>query len=115
MRIPFEYDVDDLNEAAGFLYLEDDFLVFELQVLALGLVKRESEIIKAERSVIEDIEVRKGLIKDRLVVSSHSIKLLKAIPGRHATEIVLKIKKKHRREAEEFVDRVHLWLDEAGA
>lgn len=111
MRIPFEFDVDDFNEANGFLYLEDDYLVFDIQIRLLGLAKRDSETVKAERGVIHDVEVRRGFIKDRLVVTTRSVKLLKSIPGEHASEIKLKIKRRYRKDAEDFVDLVHLWLD----
>lgn len=111
MRIPFEFDVDDFNEVGGFLYLEDDYLVFEYDILILGITKRDHEVVKAERGAITDVFVRRGFIKDRVVVKTHSLKLLNAIPGKHASEIELKIKKRHRREAEEFTEMVLDWMD----
>lgn len=112
MRIPFEISVDDINEAAGFLYLEDDYLVFEYHILKWGVIRGEHAIVKTERGVIDELRVRRGLFKDRLVIATHSLKLLQEIPGRHASEIELRVKKRYRREVEAFLQKVLSWKNE---
>lgn len=115
MRIPFEAEIDDFNEMAGFLYLEDDYLVFEYDILKLGILKANHVVVKAERGLINDLRIKHGLFKDRLFVASHSPKLLNEVPGKHASEIQLNIKRRYRRDLDVFVDAVLEWVDEEPA
>ncbi len=115
MRIPFEIpSFDEVDEAAGFLYLEEEYLVFEYHILQWGLIKSEPSIVKAERGVIDDVRVQRGWFKDRLLIATHNIELLKAIPGPHASEIELRTKKKYRPQVEVFVEQVFVWKDRRG-
>lgn len=114
MSIPFK--LPDLHggfsEAEGFARLESDFLVFEIQVAALGLFKDDVEIIKAEPGVIADIQFDKGWIRDRIRILPGKFELLKAFPGKPMGEIVLKTKRKHREIARLFVSDVHRWKNQ---
>lgn len=96
MRIPFEIsEVDDHHEAAGYVYLAEDFLVFEFHVRKWGLFKGETATVKVERGVIDGISVQRRLFRDRLLVATSSLDLLREIPGPHVSEIELRTKRRY--------------------
>ena len=115
MSIPFK--LPDLHggfsEAEGFVRLESEFLVFEVQVAALGMFKDDVEIIKAEPGVIADINFDKGLFRDKIRILPSKFELLKAFPGKPMGEIILKTKRKHREIARLFVNDVRRWKNES--
>lgn len=110
MRIPFEIKTDsDIDETAGLLYLEGEFLVFEWYVLQWGISKGETTTVKVERGVIDGIRTERRWWKDRLWIATRNLELLKAIPGPHVAEVELRTKKKHRAAVEAFVRAVIAW------
>jgi hypothetical protein len=114
MRIPFKItSVEENHEATGFLYIDDDFLVFEYQILKWGITKGASGTVKAERGVIDAVRVKRGLFKDQLLVATRNIQLLREIPGPHVSEIELRTKKKHRDQIDAFIQEVWAWKSSA--
>ncbi len=113
MRIPFEIpEVDEVHEAAGYVYLEDEYLVFEFHVLNWGITKGEQTIVKAERGVVDGIRAQPGWFKDRLLIETHNTRLLKEIPGTHVAAIELRTKKRHRLQVGQFIELVQAWKRE---
>lgn len=102
-RIPFEISHELADEITGLLYLEDGYLVFEIQVVAWGISKRPVEIVKAELGLIEHVRHQPGILKDSIFIVPKRAQLLEAIPGSHKGELRLKVKKSYRTEAEAFV------------
>ena len=110
MRIPFEIpDVNETDEAKGFVYLEGDFLVFDIDILSWGIAKSDSKTVKAERGVINSIRLEPRWFKDRLYIGTKKVELLKEIPGPHVDEIELRTRKKHRSRVEAFIKSVWEW------
>lgn len=105
-RIPFEIHDSRGHKVGGLLFLEDEFLVFDLQVRRWGLVKQPPETVKAELKVIERITFEQGFFGDRILVVPRRIELLDAIPGDHKGEVHLKIAKRYRSDAQDFVSEV---------
>lgn len=105
MRIPFETpDIHHgFSEGKGFVYLDDEFLVFEVRIHTLGLFEQEAQVIKVEPAVIEAIRLERGLFSDKLCIRPRKIEVLDAIPGDHEIEVKLKVKRKHRLSAQQFV------------
>lgn len=114
MRIPFQIpDINDTDEAEGFVYLEDDFLVFDVQVLAWGLSRSDTETVKVERGVIDGLRVESGWFSDRLHVVTRNAALLKALPGVHVAAVTVRTKKKYRAEVAAFAEQVRAWKAKA--
>ncbi len=110
MRIPFQIpDINDTDEAEGFVYIEDDFLVFDVQVLAWGLSRSDTETVKVERGVIDGLRIERGWISDRLHVDTRNTSLLKALPGTHVSAVTVRTKKRYRSEVAAFAEQVRGW------
>jgi len=115
MSIPFE--LPDLHggfsEAKGYLRMEPEFLVFEIQVAVLGMFKDDAQQIKVEPGVIADITFDKGVFKDKIRILPGKFELVKAFPGKPAGEIILKTKRRHRDVVRSFVNDIRRWKHEA--
>ncbi|HEX7069214.1 MAG TPA: hypothetical protein VF190_00340 [Rhodothermales bacterium] len=109
-RIPFHIpEVNSLHEGKGFVWLEDEFLVFRFTVLDFGVTERGWETVKVERPLIDGIRTQRGLLKDKLLIATRNQRLLEAIPGDHNGEISLRTKKQEREQVQAFVERVLAW------
>lgn len=106
--IPFEIYDNRGHKVSGLVYLEEAFVVFEVQVKKWGLYNEPSEKVKAELGVITAIRFEPGIFGDRIYVVPKRMELLEAIPGDHKGELKLKIAKRHRDEAQRFVAEVLL-------
>ena len=109
--VPFQLEDTNmgLTENFGLLYMEDEFLVFDLQSGLKGVTRWKRQLVKVEPKAINGIRLRHGKLKDTLLIKPKKNKLLQVIPGDHKIEVKLKIKKKHRSEAERLVQRVINW------
>ena len=105
-RIPFEIDSNHGHEITGLVFLEDEFLVFEVQVRKWSLYKEPQEKVKAELAVIEHIRFDTGFFSDKIFVVPKRSALLEAIPGDHKGELKLKVSKRYREAAMQFVTDV---------
>jgi hypothetical protein len=109
-RIAFQIpEVESIHEGKGFVWLEDEFLVFRFTVLDFGMTERGWETVKVERALIDGIRTERGLLKDKFLIATRNRRLLEAIPGKHSGEISLRTKKKERAQVEAFVERVLAW------
>ena len=115
MQIPFELpDFEDgLDEAKGLIYLEDEFLVINLDIGFLGLTTDRRELIKAESGIIKSMRYIHKFTGDWLIIETNNTQLLQAVPGDHVSEIKLQTQKKHRMDVVRFVVRVEDWLERA--
>lgn len=103
--IPFSLAADGfgLTEAKGFLYLEADFLVFDVGTGLPGGAEKEQRIVKVEPAALAEVRLDRGLLRDTLYVRPKRPDLLEALPGRHAEALKLHVQRRHRAEAEQLV------------
>jgi hypothetical protein len=108
MSIPFEIsDVHaGFSEAKGLIHVEDDFLVFNVQTITMGMFKQSPETIKIELAALSDIRLEKKIFRDRLYIRPKTNKLLDVIPGKHLGEIMVKVWRKHRPASMSMVDDI---------
>ena len=85
--IPFELPDVGLQEIRGKLYLDQEFLVFEVQVALIGEFNKEFQTIKIEPGALKEIHLDRGVIKDRLCIRPKKSDLLTAMPGEYHGEI----------------------------
>ena len=96
-----------LTELKGVLYLDDQFLVLEIDTLLLGEFSQDEQIIKIEPSALLDVRLNRGLIQDRLCLRPKKRTLLEAVPGRHrGGEVQLRVWRTRRTQAERLVEQV---------
>ncbi len=95
-----------LTENSGRLYLEEEFLVFDLLSGISGVKKGENKIVKIETKALVDVWLKHGSRKDTLFIRPKKSKLLMAIPGNHKSEVKLKIAKRDRRATESLAARL---------
>lgn len=106
--IPFDIpELDDgFSEATGLLFLEEEFLVFDLVVKKFGLFEQPRETVKAEFAVIDHIRLERGIFKDKICIVPKRLELLRAIPGKHKAELRLKVSKAYRDDVLDLIDTV---------
>ena len=108
--IPFKLPDVGLSEVQGYLYFEEEFLVFDVETALFGEFNGEEQTIKIEPKAIVELEFEKGVFKDKLCVRPKKRDLLKAMPGSFEDEIKLRVAHKHRgkvhRLIKEFNKRV---------
>ena len=109
--VPFKLEDTNLGftENSGLLYMDDEFLVFDIQSGLKGVTRASRHQVKVDPKAISGIRLKQGTTKDILYIKPKKGKLLEVIPGDHKREIKLKIKKKHRIAAERLVQRVINW------
>ena len=111
-RIPFTISDDGLDEIAGYVYLDDDFLVIDAKSAFLGLGKGDRQVVKVAPTALFDIDLDRGVIRDKLRIAPKRLELLEAVPGDHAREVVLYVYRKHRPLLEDLVEEVRDWLED---
>lgn len=103
-HIPFKLPDIGLREVTGTVYLEDGYLVLQVQDALLGLLDKDTELIKIEPQALDAIYVKPGIFKDRLVVAPRKMDLLELIPGKHQGVVELRIWKTYRADLHRLVD-----------
>ncbi len=108
--IPFQLPDTNLGltENKGRLYLDEEFLVFEVSSGLSGGFKKKQQKIKIEPGALEAIRLDRGVFKDRLIVSPKSRELFRAMPRMYKDKdtLTMTIWKKYRADAEHLVDEV---------
>ncbi|HET6566965.1 MAG TPA: hypothetical protein VFG50_03305 [Rhodothermales bacterium] len=104
--IPFTISDEHGHVISGLLFLEEQFVVFDLEVKKWGLFQETPEKVKAEFGLIESIRLDRGFFKDHVYLVPKRSDLLKAVPGSHKGEIKLNIAKRYREQAQELVQEV---------
>ena len=100
-----------LTEITGRLYEEEEFLVLDVETALLGEFDKEGQVIKIEPAALRDIELDKGVFKDKLRLWPKKRTLLEALPGNYKGEVPLSIWKKHRSDVEEILAWVRLRME----
>jgi len=111
--VPFQLPDTNMGttENSGLVYLDDEFLVFDLQSGLAGVTKNVSRTIKIEPAALVDVRFVQGRIKDALYIRPKKAELLEAMPGDHEVEVKLKIAKQHRRAAERLAGMIFHRID----
>lgn len=97
-----------VSEAAGTMYLEDEFLVIEYRIHVLGMYKQPPETIKIELGVISDIEFKQSFFGDKIRLLPKKLSVLDAVPGKNRELVTFKTKKKFREPARRLVNEIKI-------
>ncbi len=108
--IPFRLPDTNLGitENKGRLYLDEEFLVFEVSSSLSGLTNKKQQTVKIEPGALEEIRLDRGLFKDRLLIRPKNRELFRVMPGMYQDKdtLTMTIWKKYRADAEHLVDEV---------
>lgn len=112
-RLPFTLPDVGLREVKGFVSLEKEFLVIDLETAVAGIMDKEETVIKVAPSALNEAWLKTGMVRDKLCLAPNKVDLLKAMPGDHTREVALRVPRKHRLDTEDFVDELNRLIDEA--
>ena len=114
ISVPFStLDIDGgFSEGTGYLTLDGNDLTIKVDVALMGLFKRKSETVRFEITDLDEVRHKRSVIGDRITIRTQPPGLAMEIPGAAQGEMVLKVKKKHRRDVDALLDRLELWLVE---
>ena len=101
-----------LKEASGLIKLWKRGLEMEFEVATLGIFKSGVETVRIDYGDLTTIEYKKGWIKDKIILEGISMKVFANIPGTEIATCTLKVKRKHRDEAQSLVSTARLHLSE---
>ena len=105
-RIPFQLPDVGLREIRGKIFLDEEFLVFEVEDALMGEFDKEFQVIKVEPKALEEITLNRGFFRDQLLIRPKQHDLWRAMPGKYGTELMLKIWRKYRGPVEALVEEV---------
>lgn len=109
-RIKFtlpEVGLLELTEVEGIVWIEDGFLMLDIKQSLAGLVNTDSEMVKIEPGALKDIYLQRRWFKDRLVLVPKKRELLDVIPGKHLSDVQLRIWRSKRAEVERLIEEFH--------
>lgn len=102
------------QQAEGLLKLGDKQLELEFEVkdAILGVIKSGVRDVAVPFSGLKSIEFKKGWFSAKIILEATSMKVFNELPGTELATCTLKVKRKHREEAEDLISRARLHLSE---
>lgn len=99
-----------LSECKGHLVLDEDLITIHAEVAFIGLFKQNEATVRFEITDLDHVRHKRTVIGDRLTLRTQPPSLAMEVPGAAQGELVLKVKKKHRRDVDALLDRLELWI-----
>jgi len=117
ISIPFRIkDIyEGLAESDGVVSLTEDSLIIELQTkdAIFGVLKSALKTITLPMKEIADVELKRSLFGDTLIIRAVSMRSLLQVPKNKHGEVILSVQKKHRELVDSFVAEAKLGIAEA--
>ena len=112
ISLPFTTpDIDGgLSEGKGHLALDGDDITIRVEVSFLGLFTRDTKTARFEITDLDEIRHKRTVLGDRITIRTQPMDIATRVPGSAQGELVLKTKKKHRRDVDALLDRLELWI-----
>lgn len=114
--VPFE--ISDIShgfqEAKGLFKVKEESVELEFEVMdsILGFFKSGVQTIQIPLSELDSIAFEKKWFGSKIVLEAFSMKTFEDIPGTEQATCKLKVKRKHREEAQKVVSKARLLLSE---
>ncbi|MBO6575022.1 MAG: hypothetical protein JJ896_06395 [Rhodothermales bacterium] len=111
MNIPaIDFTLPDIHggftEIEGAVYLDEEFLVLDLEEAQFGGLRKKDRIIKIEPAALSSITMRRGLVRDRICIRPKKDALLQAVPGTHRGEVQLRVWRPRRLDTKKLIQEV---------
>ncbi|HKL17364.1 MAG TPA: hypothetical protein VJ905_00275 [Halalkalibaculum sp.] len=102
------------QQAEGLLKLAKEQLELEFEVkdAILGLIKSGVKEAVIPFSELKSIEIKKGWFSTKIILEGTSMKTFNELPGSELATCTLKVKRKHRDDAESLISQARLQLSE---
>jgi len=102
------------QQAEGLLKLAKEQLELEFEVkdAILGLIKSGVKDAVIPFSELKSIEFKKGWFSTKIILEGTSMKTFNELPGSELATCTLKVKRKHREDAESLISQARLQLSE---
>jgi len=102
------------QQAEGLLKLATEQLELEFEVkdAILGLIKSGVKDAVIPFSELKSIEFKKGWFSTKIILEGTSMKTFNELPGSELATCTLKVKRKHRDDAESLISQARLQLSE---
>lgn len=102
------------QQAEGLLKVSKDQLELEFEVkdAILGVIKSGVKDAVIPFSDLKSIDFKKGWFTTKIILNGTSMKTFKDLPGSELASCTLKVKRKHRDEAESLISQARLQLSE---
>lgn len=102
------------QEAEGLLKLgKQQFeLEFEVKDAILGVIKSGVKDVTIPFSDLKSIEFKKGWFSAKIILEGTSMKVFDDLPGTELATCTLKVKRKHREEAENLISLARMQFSE---
>lgn len=114
--VPFE--IPDVNHgfqvAKGLMKLSEEgvLLEFETQDAFLGIIKSGVQTVTLDYENLEAIRLEKGWFSVKIILEANSMRVFEELPGSEQATCILKIKRKHKKEAQDISSRARVLLSE---
>jgi hypothetical protein len=101
---------EGLAESEGMVSLVDNSLRLEFQTRdsVFGVIKSDVKEIKVSVDDIQDVQFKKGLFGDKIIIRASGMMTFKDFPNHKGGEIRLHLKKKDRHQAMMIVSDIQL-------
>lgn len=114
--VPFE--IPNVNhgfqKAKGILKLRSGGLEleFETKDAILGIISSGVQSVHLSYDDLESIRFDKGWISAKIILEAVSMRIFEDLPGTEQATCTLKVKRKHREEAQKFTSTARMHLSE---
>lgn len=114
ISVPFEIPEisHGLKEASGLMKLWKGGLELEFEVATLGVFKSGVQTVRIKYDDLNTIKYMKGWFKDKIFLEGVSMRVFEEVPGTEIATCILKVKKKHREDAQSLASNARLHLSE---
>lgn len=87
-------------------------LEYQEQDSFVGLIKSDVKILHVSYEDLESIQFKRGWFSAKIILKTSSMELLQKLPGSEQGECILKVKRKHRDEAQQTLSQARIALSE---
>ncbi|NGP89824.1 hypothetical protein [Fodinibius halophilus] len=87
-------------------------LEYEIQDVLFGITHTDVQTVFLSYDKIQEVRFKKGWFSAKVIIEANSMKDVKSIPQAEQASVTLKIKRKHREEAEQVISQARLQLSE---
>lgn len=112
------FSIPEINhgfqEASGLMKLTEKGieLEFEVKDAILGVLKSGIKNVVIPYSELESIEYKKGWFSSKIILNATSMRVFEDIPGTDVATCTIKVKRKHRSEAQSLASHARVQLSE---
>lgn len=113
--IPFHLEVNQgFAEAQGLIHIKKNSLVLEFEVKDAfgGFIKSDLKEIDIPFDEIESLTYKKGFWGAKVLIEGNSMRTFEDVPGSEQGRCQLKIKRKHRDDAQQSISSARVALSE---